>query len=122
MKLSIKWLSGLTLAFLLAIAVIGMSASAQAADKWSSLPDVVSSADFCDDPTDFGWYQAQHYDNDGNFDFVGSTVACSGWAAIHQIAVIHGYQSVDAAGFEWVTGNRNMSWVSGLNNIGDFSP
>ena len=119
MKLKLKWLAGLALAFVIAMTLAG---GVSAADKWTASPDTVVAADFCADPDDYAWYQVHHWNYaNGLPDFAGATVACSGWAAIHQVAVVHGYPSVDAAAADgWAAGNRNQSWVSALPDIGEY--
>ena len=111
MKLSVKLLAGLTLALLLVMAIAGLSHSVSAEDVWSADPTTLSAADFCDDPTDTGRYQVQHFNINGVTDYIGFTTSCSGWDSMRLIAVVHGYESVDAAALEWVTGNRGKPWL-----------
>ena len=116
MKLNFKWITGFVLAFIVAVLLIGPLDTAAAVDKWSADPATVTASDFCDEPDDTAWYQAQHRGG-----FIGSVVACSGWAAIHKIAIMHDYASVSATALDgWVTGNRNQPWVTRLPRIGDY--
>lgn len=122
MKFQFRWIIGIALAFIIAVMLVGSLDTAAAVDKWSADPSLVMAADFCDDPDDNSWYQVQYQGrNTGRSDWYGSTVACSGWAAIYNIAIVRDYASVDAAAADgWSAGNRNQPWVSGLINIADY--
>ncbi len=120
---NVKWLVGLVAVALVVIAIALSATSANAASKWTVDPSLVTAADFCDDTDVHRWYQAQHFDDEaGKANFIGSTVACSGWAAVWQIALIHGYASVDAAALDgWAVGNANLPWVASLPNISEYA-
>lgn len=107
---------------LVAVSMFAITQSASALTKWTADPADVPAGAFCDDDADFSWYQMQHRNETGETDFSGAVVACSGWDAIARVAKMHGYDSVDAAGVEWVAGNRNRSWVSELQPVSNFTP
>lgn len=120
MKGSVKLLAGL--AFAIVLATVAFTVSASAADKWSASPSTVPAGAFCIETEALDWYQVQHTDEDGLIDFVGSTIACSGWDAIWRFALINDYPSVNAAGLEVVAGNRGKIWLGSLPDIGTYSP
>ena len=124
MKIMRRPILATVIALAVAFGVFATVQSASAVTKWTAPPDTITAAEFCDDATNLAWYQAQHWDfKTSSPDFTGATVACSGWAAIYNIALVNGYPSVDAAAADgWSVGNRNRPWVSDLQNIGNFTP
>ena len=130
MKLSIKLLSGLTLMALIAVisvAVVTPTQEVSAAtyvDLGALAPDHASAqALYCDDADETAWYQVQKHDKDNAnaLQFTGGTVACSGWDAIRQFALLHGYESTNAASNDGVVaGNRGKTWIADLPSISTY--
>ena len=126
MKLSVKLLSGLTLMALIAIVAVSTTKTADAyVDLGSLTPNHPSTIGlYCDDVDNTAWYQVQKMDKETNtVTFIGSTVACSGWEAIRQFALMHDYPSTNAAGNDGVVaGNRGATFIADLPSISFYTP
>jgi len=110
-----------------ALAVLPNIESADAAvyvDLGALAPDHASAqALYCDDADATAWYQVQKHDKDNAnaLQFTGGTVACSGWDAIRQFALLHGYESTNAASNDGVVaGNRGKTWIADLASISTY--
>jgi hypothetical protein len=120
-----RWLALIALVAVTTIAVGSNTSQASVVDLGSLSPtDPAAQALYCDNADINYWYQVQHRDSiTEQVDFVGSTVACSGWEAIRQFAAMHNYASTNAASNDGViAGNRGRAWVAGLDPISDYTP
>lgn len=129
MKRTIRLLSGLSLiAVMAALAIFATpdTTTANTIDLGSLPPNHPSAINlYCEDPTVTAWYQVQKHDKSKNdeLQFVGSTVACSGWDAIRQFALVHGYSSTHAASNDGVVaGNRGATWLGTLSSLTAYTP